>query len=520
MTMDDGRRTTAGARSLPVVYRLSSVAVVAASLFAAMYFVTALLRIFYPYDLDFIEDSMLIQSLRFALGQPVYIAPSIEFVPHVYMPLYSWLGGLLFRVFGVSYVPLRLLSFAATLTTAALIFYIAQREGGERWLAFVCAGLYLGGYRITGFWNELARVDSLFVALSMCGLVLGLYARPEGSSKTLRVLSAAVVLALAFFAKQTALAFGVGLAVYLLMTLGRRAWVFIGTLVGIIAVGLGVLNTATGGWFAYHTFLIAGADRVEIGRVFHYIGFELFGVMAGLSVIAVVAAGIGWRRSGVGVLRSQPWLLMIGVAAIISGTGRASVGGNVNNLMAVYALLCIAPALLWKEIHREAAKDAKNTKSILAPFASSRLSSGKAAIVTAVVLIQFALGAYNPLRYIPTTQMRESGDRLSERIRSIDGEVLVMMHPYYAWLADKGPSAQIAEIWYLHAWSGVPLPQDFVDRIRERYYAVIVSSESMFETDPEIQGLIEQYYVRAEMIDGPPTMTGMVVRPSVIYVPK
>jgi hypothetical protein len=116
--------------------------------------------------------------------------------------------------------------------------------------------------------------------------------------------------------------------------------------------------------------------------------------------------------------------------------------------------------------------------------------------------------------------MRESGDRLIERIRSIDGEVLVMMHPYYAWLAGKEPSAQIAEIWYLHAWSGVPLPQDFVDRIRERYYAAIVSSESMFETDPEIQGLIEQYYVRAEMIDGPPTMTGMVVRPSVIYVPK
>jgi len=285
-----------------------------------MYFATALPRIFYPYDLDFIEDSMLMQSLRFAEGRAVFTAPNVEFAPHVYMPLYSWLGGVLLRIFGVGHTPLRALSFAATLTTAALIFFIAHRESGARWLAAVCAGLYLGGYRLNGFWYELARVDSLFVALSMIGLTLGLY----GRDSTARMLISAIVLALAFFTKQTALAFGACVAVYLWITIRRRSGLFLGAWIGLIGIGIAILNAATDGWFFYHTFIVAGADRVEVGRVFRYAAFELFGVMGGLSVMAAAAGVMGWRRLGIGVLRNRPWLLAIGAAAIISGAGRAS----------------------------------------------------------------------------------------------------------------------------------------------------------------------------------------------------
>ena len=55
-------------------------ALLAAITFAAMYFVTAIPRVFYSYDLDFIEDSMLMKSLRFAQGLPVFAA-------HAYTPL-------------------------------------------------------------------------------------------------------------------------------------------------------------------------------------------------------------------------------------------------------------------------------------------------------------------------------------------------------------------------------------------------------------------------------------------------
>ena len=43
----------------------SGVVLIAAA-FIALFFYTALLRLRYPYDLDFVEDSMLMQSLRIA----------------------------------------------------------------------------------------------------------------------------------------------------------------------------------------------------------------------------------------------------------------------------------------------------------------------------------------------------------------------------------------------------------------------------------------------------------------------
>src|SRR5262245_26431433 len=103
-------------------------ALAVALIFSGMYLLTALPRLAYAYDLDFVEDSMLLQSLRFARGLPVFVPPSADFVPHIYMPLYTWLGGLLFRLTGPGLAPLRLLSLAATLVTTCLIFYITRRE--------------------------------------------------------------------------------------------------------------------------------------------------------------------------------------------------------------------------------------------------------------------------------------------------------------------------------------------------------------------------------------------------------
>jgi len=77
---------------------LQSGVVLIAIIFIALFFYTALPRLLYPYDLDFIEDSMLMESLQFAQGQPVYVPPNADFNPHVYMPLFFWLGALLFKI--------------------------------------------------------------------------------------------------------------------------------------------------------------------------------------------------------------------------------------------------------------------------------------------------------------------------------------------------------------------------------------------------------------------------------------
>jgi hypothetical protein len=498
-------RVNAAVSQLP-----QAAAVLAATLFALMFFITVAPRFVYRYDLDFDEDSILMQSLRVAYGQPVYVPPNADFNPHVYMPLFFWLGGLAVRLVGPSLPPLRAISIAATLTTTAVIYWVARRESGRRWLGLACAGLFLGGFRINGFWYDVIRVDALFVALLVGGLALGIYA---GRSRA-RLLFSAAVLALSFLTKQTGLLVGAGLGVYLLVTLGRRAWWFVIPLFALSLVPIFVLNGATQGWFFYHVFQIGSADPIELGRGVNYVLLDVFGVMLSLSLMALLATLLELRRWGLSFWRARPWLLGIALAVVISGLGRVRVGGNLNNRMPAYALLCLAPALLA----RSAAAHPRPWPALASPLARW----APWALAGAIVL-QFGLGVYNPVRYMPTAQMRQAGDSLIQRIAAVPGPVLVMMHPYYALLAGKEPSTQIATLWYVRDRGALPVPRDFVSRIETHYYAAIITDQSDFEIEPAMHDLLTSYYVQAAAFDpsqAPPTMVGVIVRPQLLYIPR
>lgn len=474
-----------------------------AIVFAAMYFLTAIPRIFYPYDLDFIEDGLLMTSFRMANNQPVFIPPNADFVPHVYMPLYTWLGSLLFRVTGPGFIPLRLLSLAAMMLTCSLIYAIARHESGLNWIGLVCAGLFLGGYQINGFSYELARVDALFMLLALAGMTLGVYAGDSNWS----LVGAAVGLTAAFFTKQTGLLLGVGLAIYLFLSRRGRAWLF-GLVFGLLTViPVILLNRLTQGWFLYYTFHIAAINPLEAHRIIDFIGVELLGLMGGLSIMAVAAALLGFRRVGWRIMGEQPWVAWMGAAILISGMSRASVGGNLNDRIPAYTLLCLAPAILAREWE----------------LSTASFTRWRVDFISVLIIIQFVIGGYNPLHHLPTPEMRQSGNRLIEQIADYDGEVLVLMHPYYAWLAGKTPSAQLAAMWHARERGQLPLPPDFVSRIRQHYYAAVISDNSMFETEPVFQQLLNTYYQAVATLtpaDAPPTATGMIVQPALVYIPR
>jgi hypothetical protein len=276
-----------------------------------------------------------------------------------------------------------------------------------------------------------------------------------------------------------------------------------------------LLNWSTDGWFFYHVIRIGSADPIETSRLVNFVTREVFGVMAGISLIAVIAGIVATQDSGWKVLRKQPWLMGIGLAVLISGLGRMRVGGNLNNLMPAYALLCLAPAILVQisASQSPAIEDTNNVRRI----------RYRDWLISVLILIQFVLGRYSPQRYIPSRAMRESGDQLVQRIASFPGRVFVMMHPYYTVLAAKEPSTQIATLWYVRHRGDLPLPDDFVNRIESHYYSAIISDESFFETQPDLHKLITTYYIQTETLNrgsAPPTITGVVVRPKVIFLPR
>jgi hypothetical protein len=499
------------------LFFLNTLSLLVAILFSAYYLVLAIARVLYPYDLDFLEEAVLMQAWRVAQSQPVYVAPGADYTSLNYPPLYTWLGGLLLKLTGPGFLPLRLLSLAATLATAVLIYKIGRRESQDKLIGLLCAALFLAGYRVIGGWYELARVDALFVALILAGSAVTIYF----SELEWGLLAAGALMALSLLAKQQGAFFILVAAGYLLMRVGRRVWLYLLAVAVVAGLPLALLQLTSQGWLFTYIYKMSFDDPREWQRLFAIIGLELFGSMAVLTLAYLAATGLLWQRWGWRTLREQPWLLFIGSGVFVMAATRLSVGAARNTLMPGYTFLCLAPAVLAAEIGRR-----------LPP---AQLGRDRAvALLKAAILIQFALTVINPIRFLfgldlpidywPSPAMRASGDRFIGRLSAVDGEVLVLMHPYYAILAGKEASTQIASLWHARYRGQEPLPADLVDRIQHHYYAAIISDESEdFETDPALMALIEANYMPAETLlpaDAPPTLTGVVVRPRVVYVPR
>lgn len=501
---------------LPVAGRRlwRSLAILAALVVVAGYLVVALLRVAYPYDLEFIEDGMLMQALRMAQGLPTYLPPNATFVPHAYPPLYPWLGSWLLRLTGPALWPLRALSLAATSASALLVYAISRRESSAT-VAAAATALFLAGNRLVGGWYELARVDALFVTLVLAGLALAVYQQRTMAG----LVGSAALLVAAFYTKQQGLFFLAIAGLYLIWARRRQAWPYFAT---VALIGLPVffyLQATTGGGFAFYTFGIQGdSSELQWSRAVLTLGLDFGGGMGVLGLAFAAACILAARRLGRRFFLVQPWFLFTAVAVAVAVLGRTSVGGNLNHLMPAYALLCLAPALVWTEIALWPEQRRRPAAWLLGTALVVQLG------LTFFNPARFLTGTTLPLRLAPTAAMQQAGDRLVARLAAVNGEVLLPQHPFYALLAGKTPSVQISALWHARHRGRDPLPADLASRLQRHQYALIVSDDSdYFETDPAWMALLTTYYRPAGTLaatEAPPTFSGVVVRPRTLYVPR
>ena len=102
--------------------------VVASAGFVALYLGFSLQRIAHPFELEWMEGGSLEHLMRVLRGEPLYVTPSIEFVPFPYPPFYYYLGAIVSKLTGPSFLPLRIISLAASLGTAWIVHLFVRRE--------------------------------------------------------------------------------------------------------------------------------------------------------------------------------------------------------------------------------------------------------------------------------------------------------------------------------------------------------------------------------------------------------
>jgi hypothetical protein len=265
---------------------------------------------------------------RVLAGQNLYPAPTAGYVPDGYPPLYFAVSAAAARVLGPSYLTLRLVSLVSSLACFALLGRLVQRETASVAAGTAAAGLLAATYSVTDTWFDVARVDSLFLALSIGALHAARYMRGTGGAVT-----AGVLLAAAALTKQTGLAECAAVTAVLLAGPRRRlGWVAALAEVVVLGVSTLVLALASGGWYLFYVYLLM-SEHPLTGS-----GFGSFWTTLATALgLAAAAAVLAARRVPPVLLAGCAALAVEGYAALVHS------GGGFNDLLPAYLAVAGRP---------------------------------------------------------------------------------------------------------------------------------------------------------------------------------
>jgi 4-amino-4-deoxy-L-arabinose transferase-like glycosyltransferase len=486
---------------------LKSALVIGPALFLLIYVIIALARIHYPYELEWMEGGMVDHVRRILAWKPLYVEPSLSFIPFIYTPFYFYLSALLSQLLGIGFFPLRLLSFIASLGCFLILYRIVKIETNSTFCSFLATALFAATYRLGGAWLDIARVDSLFLFI----LLAAVYVFRSNNSNS-GAIAAGILFFLAFMTKQTALIVVFPLCIYSLFLEKRWARVlFTGTILLTVVGGSFLFNQISDNWFQFYVFELPSQHPIIKQMVLSY---WLHDLLQPLPIASMVSIFYGIQLfSG---RKDRNFAFFAALAAGLIGAsylGRLHAGGYDNVLMPAYAAIAIFFGL--------------GVNNILSLLPADSLPGDRALVSSAIesavffaCILQFLLLAYNPLTQIPSKADRAAGDRLIQLIEPFDGEVFVPYHGYLPTLGGKQSYAHAMAISDVLSSKDKSvraiLTDDLREAFRDHYFAAIILDEPWMMEEIKPGYYYQETIFSSDDVFWP--VTGMDVRPELIYL--
>ena len=474
----------------------------AAGLSIAIYCAIALLRMRYPFELEWMEGGMVDHVRRILAGQSVYARPSLEFTAYPYTPFYYYVSAAVARFTGIGFLPLRLVSFLSSLGCFAVIFAMVRRETRSTFSAAIATGLFAAAYRVTGAWFDIARVDSLFLLL----LLLTLYfVRFAGSWRAYT--AAAVLASLAVFTKQAALAALPPVMLFAVIRRPRSGILFSCAIVLATGAGIWIMDRSSDGWFSFYTLHLPRVHPVMRTAVIRFWTQDILTPLSIAFAVCLVYAVVllsSFRRNSL--------FYPMSAAGMIGASWYSTLiaGAYANDLIPACAAIAIMFGL--------ATHKAMETSGYLP---AEKRPMGEVAICV-LCLIQFGCLLYNPLRQIPTKRDLAAGRALIRTMAAMNGEVLLPFHGYIPVLAGKASAAHEQAVSDTIAMADPKATASLVSELKRglqaRRFSAIITDRGWFQQD------LQRYYEKQRTVFADDDVfwpvTGAHVRPQDIWVPK
>jgi 4-amino-4-deoxy-L-arabinose transferase-like glycosyltransferase len=489
---------------------LDALVLVVGLLALGVFLFVTLRRVGHPFELEWIEGGALGHVERILAGEKLYVAPSLEFVPFVYTPLYFYVAAGAAAILGGGFLPLRLVSLAASLGCLAIVYLYARRLAGARLPAAISACFFAATYGASGAWLDLARVDALFVVL----LLLAFYFQRAPATRASLVL-AGVFLSLSILTKQAGVVIAAPLMAHAMFFHRRLAGWLVGMVVGIVGLSTLILDALHDGWFLYYA-LLPWKDVGE--RQATWLDLVAVDILRPLPIAMVLVLWFLWTRRRTAP-RSELLFDLVLLLAAVGGCllARLRSGGYLNVLIPLHAVLAmyLGPAA-W---------------GLAARAREEKERMGMSLLTRGALLLQFALVAYAPDSLVPTARDVAAGEECVRTIAAIDGDVWVPFHAYLADRAGKGGFGRgDTGVDILRGDSGpvgVGFAREIQEAIRSRKFEAILLDESALLYWTQFWPLFEKdftayYEVRARLFDGKDVFwprSGTRTRPDLLLVP-
>jgi 4-amino-4-deoxy-L-arabinose transferase-like glycosyltransferase len=454
-----------------------------AGAYIALFVGAALLRIGHPYPLDGTEPAVLAEIERIMRGQPLYVPPTLDYVPLIYGPVYFFVCAVAALVIGPTFTALRLVSFLTSIGSLALVYFVVQRESGSIRSGLAAAGFLAACTPLMDTVLDLGRVDALFVFLTLAAACVARLASPRG---WLAPAVSGALVGLAAMAKlpTAALPAALGIGIYVVYTLHQRSLVFFAALFGTAMAIMLVLTLQSGTWATWYVVelpLKHAPGRDLIGR-FWWNDLLPHGTVAlVLGPLFLVGAAVRGERRTVLFLGA-----LLSSLIAVAWASRANGGGAPNVLLPGFAALAILFGLGLQEGLRQIGTVAARGHTAFNCY------------VLGACVVQLAVLAYNPRTIVPLRSDLRGDDELAAALAAVRAPIFAPDYAGYLPPAERRAQplmSAAAELWGLYGGATTPegdqWQHELTDSLRHhRFHSIVLKIE-----DPLVSQVVGAGYI-------------------------
>ncbi|MCX7737664.1 MAG: glycosyltransferase family 39 protein [Candidatus Kapabacteria bacterium] len=482
-----------------VLITLQALLIIISSYYILVFLFISIQRVGYPYELEMMEGGMLENAIRLNEGKPLYTEPTLDYIPFIYPPMYSFISVFSIKIFGENFFSLRLISLTSIILTFLIIFLFVRKETGNTIFALGSAGLFAGFYQITAFWFDLARVDSLFLLF----IILSLYVL-RFNDKIYGLILSAIFAIFAFLTKQSTLMILLPISIYLILNYKFKSLYFILTFAFGILLTTIIFNYYTNGWYSFWVFELPSSHEWNFKYLLSFWSYDVFKHSSLIFIMSLLWIILLSKEKEQRIVYFY-MCLMIGVL-ISAWLQRLHLGGYVNANIPFYAFFSIIfpLALLFFDKKLKTLYHQNNLFSI---------------IIYVIILSQLLTLNYNPSKAIPSEADRIAGDKIVKKIKEIEGNVYIPNHGYLCRYAGKKNFAHwvgYLDVMISKSEIKYKLENELKNKLENKYFSAIIINEDFSHY------LIDEYYKKSEnvFVEDAFFTISQKTRPQYIYIPK